>query len=124
MDPTWANVFKFLIILFVAIAGAPFIQWVKIALTKLLKKPVQDSLALLITGIVAAVFAVLEMWLSGVLNFKLITLETFPSTFFAVFSVATVYFSLLKGVEGFFGKGTLLKPVNSVLNLPPPEPPQ
>lgn len=109
MESTWQDVFKAIIILIVAAAGAPVTQLIKIGLTKLFKKVIEDRIALVITGIVAAIFAVLEMWLSGVLDFTVITLQNFPTTFFAVFTVATVYYAWLKNSPGFFGSGGLLK---------------
>jgi hypothetical protein len=102
---TWQDVFKAVIMLTIAIAGSPITQLLKIALK------IEDRLALLLTGIVAAGIAVLEMWLSGLLDFRLVTIDSFPATFFAVFSVATVYYQLLKGTENIFGKKLLLKPL-------------
>ncbi len=109
MESTWQDVFKAIIILIVAAAGAPVTQLIKIGLTKLFKKVIEDRIAILITGIVAAVFALLEMWLSGVLDFEAITLQSFPATFFAVFTVASVYFAWLKNSPSFFGRGGLLR---------------
>ena len=109
MDATWQNVFKGVIILVVALGGAPVVQLIKIGLTKLFKQVIEDRFALIITGVVAAGFAVLEMWISGILKFGTITLENFSATFFAVFSVATIYFAWLKNSPSFFGEGGLLK---------------
>ena len=100
---SWQDVFKTLILLVVAALGAPVTQLLK----NLFK--VEDRIALLITGVVAAVFAVLEMFLAGVLDFDALTLQNFPNAFFAVFSVATIYYALLKNSENFFGQGFLLK---------------
>lgn len=100
---TWQDVFKTIIFLVIAAAGAPVTQVFK-NMFKL-----EDRWALLLTGGVAAVIAVLEMWLAGVLDFTAITLQNFPTAFFAVFSVATIYYQLLKGADNFFGKGVLLK---------------
>jgi hypothetical protein len=108
-DETWQNVFKLIIMAVVAIGGAPFTQLVKAGLTKLFKVVIEDRYALIVTGIVSAGFAVLEMWLSGVLNFGTITLDNFPNTFFAVFTVATVYYAWLKNSPSLLGFGGLLK---------------
>lgn len=107
---TYQDVFKMLILLIVAAGGAPITQLIKAGLAALFKRPIEDRLALFITGVVAAGIAVLEMFLSGVLQLDLITLENFPSAFFAVFTVATIYYKLLIGSEGFFGKGFILRP--------------
>jgi len=110
MEYNWRNVFEVIIILVVAAAGAPFTQMVKLLLTKLFHKVIEDRWALVVTGIVAAIFAILETWLAGLLNFSLITRDNFPATFFMVFSVATVYFAWLKNSDSIFGKKLLLKP--------------
>jgi hypothetical protein len=109
MEATWQNVFKFIIMAIVALGGAPFTQLVKQGLGKLFNKVVEDRWALIVTGLVSAGFAVLEMWLSGVLNFGTITLDSFPATFFAVFTVATVYYAWLKNSPSLLGGGGLLK---------------
>jgi len=107
---TWQDVFKLIILLIIAAAGAPVTQLIKNGLSALFKKPVEDRPAIVLTVIVAAGIAVLEMWLSGVLDFSTITLQTFPTTFFAVFSVASLYYGWLKGSETLFGRKLLLKP--------------
>lgn len=111
MDATWQDVFKIVIMLFVAAAGAPFTQWVKLLLSKAFDTPVRDRIALIITGVVSAIFGVLEMWLSGVLNFSLLTLDNFPTAFMAVFTISTIYFAWLKDSKGFFGQRALLPPI-------------
>ncbi len=100
---TWQDVFKAVIMIVVALAGSPITQLLKNALK------IEDRLALLLTGAVSAGIAVLELWLSHTLVFSAITVDNFPNTFFLVFSVATVYYGLLKGSEGILGKGFLLR---------------
>jgi hypothetical protein len=109
----WQDVFKAVIIVVIAVAGAPITQLLKNAFK------VKDQLALLLTGVVAAGIAVLEMWLSHLLVFSDITLDSFPNTFFAVMTVATFYYGLLKGTEGVFGKKLLLKPIPKKPAMPP-----
>lgn len=99
----WEDVLKTLILLFVAMVGSPVTQLLK----NILK--IEDRWAFALTGVVAAGFAILQMWLSGVLDFSAITLDNFPNAFFAVFTVATAYYQLLKESKGFFGEGFLLK---------------
>jgi len=106
---SWQDLFKLLIMLVVAAAGAPVTQLIKNFFKTVLNKEIQDRLALVLTALVAGVFAVLEMWLSGVLVFSSITLDSFPSVFSGVFAVATLYYGWLKGSEGFFGRKVLLK---------------
>jgi hypothetical protein len=100
---TWREFIKALILLVVAAAGAPVTQAIK----NLLK--IEDRWALILTGAIAGLIAVLEMWLSGQLDFKAITLDNFPVAFFAVFSVATIYYGWLKNSPSFMGRGALLK---------------
>ncbi|MDD1750433.1 MAG: hypothetical protein LUO89_11230 [Methanothrix sp.] len=100
---TWRDVLKGIIMLIVAAAGSPFTQLIK----NMLK--LEGRQALLLTGVVAGLFALLEMWLSGVLKFSEITIDNFPFAFTSVMTVATFYYGLLKGAEGFFGKKALLK---------------
>lgn len=107
----WQDVFKILIMLFVGVLGAPVTQAIKLGLSNLLGKPVEDRWALLLTGAVSAVFALLEMWLSGTLDFSTITVENFPTAFFGVFTLATLYYGWLKGSDSLLGKRFLLKPV-------------
>jgi hypothetical protein len=110
MEPAvWQDVFKAIILLLIAALGSPFTQLVKNLLSKAFGKPVEDRPALVVTGGVAAIFAVLEMWLSGVLDFSVLTLQSFPTAFFAVFTVASVYYAWLKGSESILGRGGLLK---------------
>ncbi len=109
---SWQDVFKAVIMIVIALAGSPVTQLLK----NLLK--IQDQAALLLTGVVSAGIAVLELWLSHVLVFDLITVDNFPNAFFMVFSLASIYFGLLKGTEGVFGKKLLLKP-GSKAGIPP-----
>lgn len=100
---SWQDILKLVIMVVAAAAGSPVTQ----ALKNLFK--IEDRWALIVTGAISAVFAVVEMWLSGVLRFSDITVESFPASFFAVFSVATVYYAWLKNSPTFFGKKALLK---------------
>jgi len=111
MNSTWRDVFEIVILLIVGLAGSPISQLVKNLLTKLLNKPVEGRLALIITGIIALGLAVLEKWLSGVLVFSEITLENFPGVFGLVFTAATFYYHLFKESNTVLGKNGLLKPV-------------
>ena len=105
----WNDVFNTVIMLVVALAGAPVTQLFKNVLTLAFKKPVEDRWALLLTGVVAAGFAVLEQSLAGVLDFKALTPQNFPAYFAGVFTLATVYFSWMKNSPSKLGAGFLLK---------------
>lgn len=103
---TWQDVLKMLIILLTAALGAPVTQFFKNVFK------IEDRLALLLTGILAAGFAVLELWLSHVLDFSTITIDNFPQAFTMVFTVATIYYVWFKDGASFLGRGFLLKPRN------------
>ncbi len=103
---SWQDVFKMLIMLLTAALGAPVTQLFK----NLLK--IEDRLALILTGVLASGFAVLELWLSHVLSFSQITVDNFPQAFAMTFTVATIYFTWFKGSASVLGKGFLLKPKN------------
>lgn len=106
---SWQDVFKVIIMLAVAALGSPVTQWVKNGLGVLLKKPVEDRIALILTGLIACGVATLELWLSHALDFSTITVDNFPSAFFMVMTASTVYYGWLKGSESFFGRKALLK---------------
>ena len=106
---SWQDVFKIAIMLSIAALGSPVTQWVKNGLSALLKKPIEDRLALVLTGAIACGVATLELWLSHALDFSTITVDTFPQAFFMVMTASTVYYGWLKGSESFFGRKALLK---------------
>jgi hypothetical protein len=100
---TWNDVLKYVILGLIAILGSPFTQWLKNQLN------LEDRWALVLTGVVAAAFAVGEMALSGAVNWAEFSLQKFPTFFAAIFTLATVYFQWLKDSPSFFGRGFLLK---------------
>jgi len=102
-DPNpWRGIFEWAIGITILLLGAPIVQYLKNALG------LKDNLALLLTGLVAVVLAVAELFLAGVMSFSSFTLENFPLAFTAVFTVATIYFKLLKESDSVFGKRLLL----------------
>ena len=99
----WQDVFKMLIFVVTAAAGAPVAQLFKNLLGA------NDRWALLVTGAVAGILAFLELWLSKALDFSKLTLETYPGAILLVFGVASVYYAWFKNSPSFFGQGGLLK---------------
>lgn len=99
----WQDLIVVLVFLLVSALGAPLSQW----LCNTFK--MEERAALAITAVVAGLLAILQMWLSRVLDFGTITLDNFPQTFAAVFTVATFYYQLLKKSPSFLGNGGLLK---------------
>jgi hypothetical protein len=106
---TYQAVFNTIIVLLTGLLGSPITQAVRLGLNKLFKTVIDGRWALVLTGIMAAVLAVADMLLSSALNLSQINQQNFPTVFFAVFSLATFYFGLFKGSEGFLGRGFLLK---------------
>jgi len=102
-SPNWRDVFRLAIFLLTGILGAPITQVIKNALGA------QGRWALVITGCVSAVLAVLELFLSKTLNFGNLTVEMLPGTILMIFGVASIYYAWFKNTEGFFGQGGLLK---------------
>jgi hypothetical protein len=98
----WRGILETVIVVVVMLLGAPFTQYLKNALK------VKDKLALLLTGIVAVALAFGEMYLSGILNMSAFTLENFPLAFTSIFTVATIYYNLLKGTDSVLGTKLLL----------------
>lgn len=98
----WRAVFQTILGILVFFLGAPLTQYIKNALN------VQDKIALVLTAAVSVVVAIGEVLLSGVLTLSNFTIDTFPFAFTTVFSVATVYYQLLKESEGIFGQKLML----------------
>lgn len=103
MSANWNDVFRYVIMGVIALLGSPFTQWLKNQLK------LEDRWALVLTGVVSAVFAVGEMLLANVINWADFTVQNFPSVFFAVFSLATIYYGWLKNSPSLLGRGGLLK---------------
>lgn len=102
-EGTYRWMFSVIITIVVGLLGAPVTQFIKNA------TGMEDRYALGLTMVVAFVLAVADMFLSGNLDFAAITVENFPQSFTAVFSVMTIYYAWLKNSPSFFGQGRLLK---------------
>jgi len=98
----WRGIFEWTIGIVLMLLGAPITQWLKN------KLGIQDKLALLLTGLVAVVIAIAELFLANVLSFESFTLENFPLAFSAVMTVATFYYHLLKNTDTVLGSKLLL----------------
>jgi uncharacterized membrane protein len=103
MDPTWHAVLQALVFLVLAFLGTSLTQ----ALKNWLK--VEDRVALILTGAVAAVFAIAELFLAQVIGLGDFALDKFPQTFTMIFALASIYYGWFKGSEGFLGKGGVLR---------------
>lgn len=107
-EVTFQDGVKLILYLLVGFAGAPLTQLIKNGLSSLLGKVVEDRWALLLTAVVAALVALLEMFLSGQLGG--ITLDNFWMTFLAVYALANMYYAMFKNSEGsVLGQRLLLK---------------
>lgn len=103
MNVTWSEVLKYIVFAIIAILGSPLTQWLKNQFK------LEDRWALVLTGVVSAIFAIGELTLARLINWTTLTLDTFPSMFFAVFGLASVYFAWFKGSQSILGQGLLLK---------------
>jgi len=99
----WQEILMWVVGILILLLGSPLTQWLKN------KIGIKNQWALVLTGLVSAAVASLELWLGGLLDFSLLSIETFPAMFTLVFTVATVYFKLLKGTDSFLGARFLLK---------------
>lgn len=100
---SYREIFTIVLGLLIAALGSPITQFLKNKLGW------SEKAGVMVTIVVAGVVALLEIFLSGQLNLGDLTLETFPQVFFMVFSIASIYYGLLKSTAGFFGRGALLK---------------
>jgi len=105
----WNDVFKMVVALIAMALGAPITQLLKRLLSKIFKREVQDRWALILTAVVSAGVAALEMQISGVIDFSVLTLGSFPAVFGSVFTLSTVYYHLFKDSSGVMGQRLLLK---------------
>lgn len=103
MNATWSEVLKYVVFGIIAILGSPLTQWLKIKFNLI------DRWALVLTGVVSAIFALVEVTVAQLVNWQTVTLQTFPNVFFLVFGISTIYFAWFKGTASFLGAGGLLK---------------
>lgn len=103
MNADWSEVLKYVVFGIVAILGSPLTQWLKNQF-KLV-----DRWALVLTGVVSAVFALVEVTVAQLVNWQSVTLQTFPNVFFLVFGISTIYFAWFKGTDSILGTRGLLK---------------
>ena len=103
---TWNDVFVWVIMIIVLLAGAPVSQLIKLAMQKIFGVTIYDVWAVVVTGIAAFLLAMLDMWLSGKLSG--VTVGTFPAWLSGILFVASMYWQLFKGSETFLGAGGLL----------------
>lgn len=101
---SWHDLLELVIVGIVAILGSPVTQFFK----KVFK--LEDRWALVLTAVVSGLFALFEVWITGAIDFKLITLDNLPSAFFMVFTLSTIFYGLFKNTTGILGQKFLLKP--------------
>jgi CHASE2 domain-containing sensor protein len=100
---TWSDLLQLLVLLVVGLLGVPLTQALKNAFGW------KDKAALALTAVIAFVVASLEIYLSGMISFVDLGPQDIPGLFGLVFTTATVYYKLLSGSEGFFGRGMVLR---------------
>jgi hypothetical protein len=105
----WRDIIFLVLAGLVAFFGAPIIQLIKNFLSLIFRKPVDGRWAVLLSVILAAGLAFLEMFLTGQLQTYVITLKTFPEFFIVIWGVAQGYFAWFKNSDSGFGRSGLLK---------------
>jgi len=99
----WNDIGRYLVMGLIALLGSPVTQWLKNQFK------LEDRWALLLTGVVATVFALGEMTLAQAIDWKAFNLANFPAIFAGVFTLASVYYAWLKNSPSKLGAGGLLK---------------
>lgn len=99
----WNDILRYVIMGLIALLGSPVTQWLKIQFK------LEDRWALLLTGVIAAAFALGEMTLAQAIDWKTFNMNNFPAVFAAVFTLGTVYYQWLKDSPSILGFGGLLK---------------
>lgn len=100
---TWRDIFQFLITVLIGLIGVPITQ----AFKNYFK--LADKAAIILTAVISGLLAILEVFLSGQMSFTEITVKNFPEAFGLIFAVGTIYYHLMKGTSGFFGKRFMIK---------------
>lgn len=86
----WSEILEILVMAVVGILGMPLTQWLKVRLGW------QDLAVRILTVSVATVLAVVELFLMGDLSLEMFTLGNFTNVFTAIFTVAAIWFGVLK----------------------------
>jgi len=100
----WRDVLQFLITLLIGLIGVPVTQ----AFKNYFK--FEDKPAIILTAVIAGLLAVLEVWLSGQVDFVDVTVKNFPEFFGLIFAIGTIYYHMLKDNAGIFGQKFMIKP--------------
>lgn len=103
MDETYRGLFTLIITLITSLIGVPVIQFLKNAFGW------EDKSATVAAVAVAAILAIVEMFLTDQLDLAKFSIESFPSIFFGVYTVATVYYQLFKNATGFLGEDFMIR---------------
>lgn len=103
MDETYRGIFTIIITLVTSLVGVPIIQFLKNAFN------LEDKAATLVVVCVSAVLALLEMFLTNQFDLAELSIESFPTVFFGVYTIATVYYQLFKNSEGILGTSFMIK---------------
>jgi hypothetical protein len=100
---TWRDVLQFLVVVVIGILGVPITQAFKNYFH------LEDKGAVILTAIVSGVLALLELWLSGQVDFADVTLRNFPELFGLIFAVGTIYYHIMKDNKGVLGQRFMIK---------------
>jgi len=91
MDTTnLQNLIMTLLVVLTGLFGMPITNWLKQQFN------LKDQAALLLAGAVSAVLALGVLWANGQLLPEAVTFDRFPEILSAVFTVATVFYKILR----------------------------
>ena len=85
-----ADIFNYIVMGALGLLGSPLIGWIKSKLGW------EDRWAVLLSGAVAVVLAIAELFIAGSLTLEMFTLENFAVAFTAVYTAAQVWYGLFK----------------------------
>ena len=87
----------------VGLLGVPIIQAIKNYLH------FEDKVATMLAVVIAGVLALAELFLSGQVTFLDFTFANVPSLFGLIFTVATIYYNLMKNVPNALGSKFMIR---------------
>ena len=90
----WSEVLNYVIMVLLGLLGGkPLVDWLKEKLGW------EDIYVVILTGAVAAVVAIAELFLAGSLTLEMFTLENFAVVWSLVYSASQVWYSIFKPRE-------------------------
>jgi len=94
---TWQGLLQFFVTLVVGLLGVPVIQAIKNYFK------LEDKMATMLAAVIAGGLALAELFLSGQVSYLDFTFVNIPTLFGLIFTVATIYYNLMKNVPNVLG---------------------